>query len=123
MALIFGTATGVCAGQEAIASTQSHGVSISFIEARKGQYCALLSQAMSGEPLQAANVSMEFTQQVGRIAGRPVSFSPSEETAGLYCADVDLGKQYYQPSYYYVRVYYADSSGKRRAARFYLTMK
>ena len=123
MVLIFGTTTRVCAGQQAIASMQNHGVSISLLTATKNQYCALFSRVVTGEPMQVDDVSLEFRQQVGRIAGKPVGFSPSEETAGLYCADVDLGKQYYQPSYYYVSVHYTDSSGRRRASRFYLTVK
>ena len=123
MALAFVAAARVCAGQQAIASMQNHGVSISLLKATKSQYCALFSRVISGEPMQVDDVSLEFRQQVGRIAGKPVGFSPYEETTGLYCADIDLGKQYYQPSYYYVSVHYTESSGRRRTSRFYFTVK
>jgi hypothetical protein len=122
-ALVLGLAAKPCASQTAIASTQSHGISISLLKAEKSQYCALFGRVTSDEPMQAVDVSMEFTQQVGRIAEKPASFSASEQVAGLYCAEVDLGKHYYQPSYYHVSVHYTDSSGKRRASQFFLTVR
>jgi hypothetical protein len=126
MGLIFGILSLIvkpCTGQTPIASTQDHGVSISLLKNGKSRYCALFGRVTSNEPMQANDVFMEFTQQVGRITERPARFSSYEETAGLYCADVNLGRPYYQPAYYHVSVQYTDDAGRRRSSRFFLTIQ
>jgi hypothetical protein len=126
--VVFVAATHVCAGQTTIASKQSHGFDVSLISksgelAAKDEYCALFSTTKGGEPTYVEGVFLEFEQQVGKIRESARKFPLSLDSLGRYCGKVDLGKQYYQPAFYYVEVHYTDSSGKRRTCRFFLTLR
>jgi hypothetical protein len=129
LALAFAITAVPCLGQKVIASTQTHGSSISLLNdsghmtSGKSRYCIRLSDALHGEPMQATSVAIEFRQQVGKITERPSSFTLADESRGLYCAEIDLGKQYYEPSYYYVGIHFTDSSGNIRRSSFFLRGK
>jgi hypothetical protein len=127
-AVVFGAATQVCAGQTTIASKRNHDFYISLLSnsgkfAEKDEDCALFGRTKGGEPTQVEDVLIDFVQQVGKIRESPKEFHFSPDRLGRYCGRVDLGKQYYQPAFYYVTVHYTDSSRKRRTCRFFLTMK
>ena len=128
VAMVFGAATQVCAGQTTIASKRNHGFYISLMSksgelAEKDEYCALFSRTIGGEPTHVEGVFVEFAQQVGRIRESATKVTLSLDSWGRYCGKVDLGKQYYQPAFYYVEVHYTDSLRKRRTCRFFLTLK
>jgi hypothetical protein len=108
-----------CMGQTTSASAQSHGISISILKPEKSRYCALFKPRAAGKSIQITDTSLEFRQQVGRITESPVSFSLSEKAANLYCADIDLGRQYYHPAYFHVLVRYTDSLGKQSSPSFW----
>jgi hypothetical protein len=128
VALIFGVAAKVCAGQTAIASKRHHDFYISLtsnsgkLVAGKNEYCVLLSRANNGALVYVENVLVEFAQQAGKIRESPRQSSLSRDNLGRYCGEVDLGRQYYQPAFYYVTIHYTDSS-KKRSCRFVLTLK
>ena len=127
--LVLSVVTEVCEGQTAIASKRNHGFYISLLGksgrlvAGRAAYCALFSGTKGGEPVQVDNVFVKFAQQVGRIREIPRSFPLSQNGLGRYCGYADLGKQFFEPSYYYVEIHYTDTSGKRRTCRFFLTLK
>jgi hypothetical protein len=128
LAVVVGVAMQVSVGQAIIASKQGHNLKVSLLSKsgqldRKDEYCVLFSRTNAGEPTEVGDVSVDFAQQVGRIRESPREFPFSPEGTGRYCGEVDLGKQYYQPAFYYVIVHYADGSRKRRACRFFLTIK
>ena len=91
--------------------------------AEKGEYCVLFSRTNGGKPTQVQSVFVEVAQQVGKITERPERSSLSLDNLGRYCGEINLGKQYYRPAFYYVEVYYTDRLGKRRKCRFFLTLK
>jgi hypothetical protein len=125
--LTFGVAAQVCAGQITIASRQNHDFYISLMNksgklTQKSEYCVLFSPT-NGEPTQVQDVIIEFAQQVGKIPGRPKKYSLSPDNLGRYCGEINLGKQYYRPAFYYIGIRYADSFGNGRKCRFFLTLK
>ncbi len=127
LAVVFVAAIQVCPGQATIASKRDHGFDISLMSksgelAAKDEYCALFNTTKGGEP-HVEGVFLEFEQQVGRIRERATKVTLSLDSLGRYCGKVDLGKQYYQPAFYYVEVHYTDSLRKRRTCRFFLTLK
>jgi hypothetical protein len=128
LAVVFGVATQVCAGQTIIASKRSHNFYVSLMSksgklVEKDEYCVEFSRTKGGEPTQVGDVLVDFAQQVGRIRESPHEFPFSLDGSGRYCGKVDLGKQYYQPAFYYIVVHYTDGSRKRKTCRFFLSLK
>jgi hypothetical protein len=129
VALICSVAAKVCWGQTTIASKRNHELYISLtskagkLVAGTSEYCALFSITKGDAPTHVEDVFVEFAQQIGKIRENPRKFPLALDNLGAYCGEVDLGKQYYQPAFYYVEVHYAVSSRKRRTCRFFLTMK
>jgi hypothetical protein len=127
VAVVFVAASQVCAGQTTIASKRNHGFDISLMSksgelAEKDEYCALFNTTKGGKR-HVEGVFLEFAQQVGKIRESAQKFPLSLDSLGRYCGKVDLGKQYYQPGFYYVEVHYTDSLRKRRMCRFFLTLR
>jgi hypothetical protein len=128
VAVIFVAAIQLCPGQATIASKQNHGFYIALMSKsgkliQKDEYCVLFSRTKDGEPTHVEGVFLEFAQQVGKIRESARKIPLSMDRLGRYCGIVDLGKQYYQPAFYYVEVHYTDSSRKRRTCRFFLTLR
>jgi len=128
LAAVFGLATQVCVGQTTIASKRNHDFYVSLMSksgelAKKDDYCALFSRTKDGEPTQAEGVFVEFAEQVGKIRERATKVPLALDNSGRYCGRVNLGKQYYQPDYYYIDIHYIDGSRKRRRCSFFLTLK
>ncbi len=128
LALVFGMAAQICAGQTTIASKRNHDLYISLLSqsgklVEKDEYCVLFSKTNGGEPAQVEGVFVDFAKQVGKITGVPRKVSLSPDNLGRYCGKVDLGNHYNQPALYYVVVRYTDTLSKRRKCRFFLTVK
>jgi hypothetical protein len=128
LAVMLVAANQVCPGQTTIASKRSHGFYISLMSksgelAEKDEYCAVFGRTKGGDPAHVDRVFVELEQQVGRIRESGQMAALSLDSLGRYCGTVDLGKQYYEPAFYYVTVHYADSLKKKRVCRFFLTLK
>ena len=57
-----------------------------------------------------------------KIEEESITSEISRDSAGRYCGYVDLGKQYYDPSGYYVLVRYIDADGKKKKDRLFLSV-
>jgi hypothetical protein len=127
-AVIFGVASQVCAGQTTIAAKRYDDLYISLMSqsgklVEKGGYCALFSRTNGAGPTQVENVIIEFAQQVGKVRERASKVPLLPDGQGRYCGEVDLGKQYYNPAFYYVGIGYTDRSQKRKRCLFFLTRR
>src|SRR5260370_19334034 len=127
VAVVFVVATQVCDGQTIIASKRNHGLYISLMSksgelVEKAEYCALFSRTNGGEPTHVEGVFVEFAQQVGRIRESATKVTLSLDSWGRYCGKVDLGKQYYHPSLYYVEVHYTPRPIKTSTFPFFFTL-
>ncbi|HUE56730.1 MAG TPA: hypothetical protein VMO76_12920, partial [Candidatus Udaeobacter sp.] len=69
------------------------------------------------------NVAAEFSLLVGRIEEKPIVAHLSQKGTGEYCGDIDLGRQYYSPSSYYVFVRYIDPANNKRKKRFFVAVR
>jgi hypothetical protein len=128
VAAIFGISTQVCAGQTIIAAKRTHDFYISLMSqsgklAEKDEYCVLFSRTNGGEPTQVGSVVVEFVQQVGKVRESAIEILLVLDSRGRYCGEVDLGKQYYHPAYYYIEIHYTDSSKRKKKCRFFLTRR
>jgi hypothetical protein len=105
--------------EASIASWRGHDFSISIVNssqkfvAGKNTFCVEFTKAATAEPISVKDVEVEFAQQVGKIRERPTRALITESEVGRFCGNVDLGKQYYQPAFYYVYIRYTDASGTR----------
>lgn len=88
----------------------------------KNNFCVSFS-SLNSEAVSIGHPVIEFEQQAGKIRERAIPATISPETPGRYCGEVDLGKQHYQPAFYYVYVRYIAPSGKRKKCRFFLKIK
>jgi hypothetical protein len=117
-----------CAGQKVVAAKRSHGLYVS-LETRSGniaekdEYCVLFSKTDSGAPTQIESAALEIAQQVGKVRESARKIPLSRDSRGRYCQEVDLGKPYYHPAFYYFEIHYSDSSKKKRKCQFLLTLE
>lgn len=117
------------AGEKVIESKRAGDLYISLstnsgtLAAGKNDYCILFTRAGSAEPAQVEEAVVEFAQQVGKIRHATKTSSPLVEKPGQYCGEVDLGKQYYRPAFYYVNVKYRENNKKKRTCRFFVALK
>lgn len=106
-----------------VASGRNHGLSISIVNdpgefvPGSNAFCVEFTKAANSEPVLVKDAVVEFAQQVGRIQERPTRAQITGGDIGHFCGKVDLGKQYYQPAFYYVFIHYTDTSGIRRKCR------
>jgi hypothetical protein len=112
-----------------IASGRIHDLSISIVNdsgkfvAGSNTFCAEFTKAANAEPVLVKDVEVEFAQQVGKIRERPTRALITESEVGRFCGNVDLGKQYYQPAFYYVYIRYTDTSGTRKKCNLSFAIK
>jgi hypothetical protein len=69
------------------------------------------------------NVSIDFRLLVGRVVERPIMAQLAAMGTERYCGRIDLGRQYYSPSNYYVSVRYRDVTGKKKSTGLYLSVR
>ncbi len=86
-------------------------------------FCVVVRDQKAMTAVVVQNVSVDFRLLVGRIQETPITVRLIHDADGHYCGSVDLGRQYYRPSNYYVFVHFMDSKGKNRKARLGLTVK
>jgi hypothetical protein len=89
----------------------------------ENSFCVAFQKRGTDAPVDVQNVSVDFTLLVGRIREKSISSQLTEDQMGLYCGQVDLGKQYYVPASYYAFVRYTDGAGKRRKQRLFLSVR
>lgn len=89
----------------------------------ENSFCLEFRKPENGGPIDARNVSVEFSQLVGRIQERPIVAQITETSVGTYLGQVNLGRQYYNPAAYYAVVRYLDLTGKKRKMRFHVSVK
>ena len=76
--------------------------------------CVVIRDPRTGAAADVQNVSIDFSQRVGRIAESPIRTRLARESVGRYCGDVNLGRQYYKPMNFYVGIRYVDPANKNR---------
>lgn len=86
-------------------------------------FCVLFADPETKSALDFQNVRTDFRLLVGRIEEVPITAGLSKEDAGRYCGRVDLGRQYYSPSSYYVFVRYSTATGKRQSVRLFMAVR
>jgi hypothetical protein len=115
--------------KDSVASGRSHDLSISIVNdsekfvAGSNAFCVEFTNIVNADPVSVKGVDVEFAQQVGKIRERPTRAQIRENSIGRFCGIVDLGKQYYQPAFYYVYIHYTDTSGKRRKCNLSFAIK
>ena len=92
------------------------------LSAGENSLCVKFQTRATQEPVAVSNVSVDFTLLVGRIEEQPIRGALVQDRKGRYCGTVNLGKQYYDPSNYYVFVRYTDAAGKRRKQRLFVSI-
>lgn len=92
------------------------------LAAGQNSLCVKFQKRATQEPVAVSNVSVDFTLLVGRIEERPIRGPLIQVQNGQYCGTVNLGKQYYDPSNYYVFVRYTDATGKTRRQRLFVSI-
>ena len=86
-------------------------------------FCVLFTDPETKSALDFQSVRADFRLLVGRIEEVPITAGLSKEEAGRYCGQVDLGRQYYSPSSYYVFVSYIAATGKRKSTRLFVSVR
>lgn len=87
------------------------------------RFCVEFMKAEQGGPVEVRNVSMDFSQLVGRIQERPIMAQITQGSVGRYLGRVNLGRQYFNPAAYYAVLHYLDLAGEKRKVRFLLSVK
>jgi hypothetical protein len=90
---------------------------------KDNSFCVEFEQRAPGEPIDVQNVSVNFTQLVGRIQERPIRAQITQDQIYRHCGQVNLGTLYYNPAIFYAFVSYTDNRGKKRKARLFLSVK
>ena len=113
----------------AIASGRARDLSIELsnetgrLRAGENDLCITFRKTETGTLVDVRIVAAEFSLLVGRIEEKPIAAHLSQKRTGEYCGDLDLGRQYYSPSSYYVFVRYIDPANHKRKKRFFVAVK
>jgi len=113
----------------AIASGRARELSIELsnetgrLRAGENDLCITFRKTETGTLVDVRNVAAEFSLLVGRIEEKPIVAHLSQKRTGEYCGDLDLSRQYYSPSSYYVFVRYIDPANYKRKKRFFVAVK
>lgn len=115
--------------RDSVASAYNHGLSISVVNnserfvAGRNSFCVTFTKTANAEVAPVKDVEVDFAQQVGKIRERPIHVLVAETDIGRFCGSVDLGRQYYDPAFYYAYIHYVDSSGTRRKSLLSFSIK
>jgi hypothetical protein len=93
------------------------------LRAGENHLCITFQKTETGTLVDVGNVAAEFSLLVGKIEENPIVAHLSLKGAGEYCGEIDLGRQYYSPSSYYVFVRYIDPTGSKRKKRIFVAVK
>ena len=119
----------ICAMGKPIASKRAKDVVIVLMNQHgvftggNNRFCLEFRKAEQGGPVEVRNLSMDFSQLVGRIQERPIMAQIAQGSAGRYLGRVNLGRQYYDPAAHYAVLHYLDLAGEKRKVRFLLSVK
>jgi hypothetical protein len=86
-------------------------------------FCVVFEKRGRLQPVDALNVSVEFSLLGGRIYGKPIKGHLTEVQTGRYCGEVNLRNQYDGPASYYALVHYTLGAGKKRKQRLFLNVR
>lgn len=115
--------------RSAIASGRAGDLSIELsnenggLRAGENDLCITFRKTETGTLVDVRNVAAEFSLLVGRIEEKPIVAHLFQKGTGEYCGEIDLGRQYYSPSSYYVFVQYIDPAGYKRKKRFFVAVR
>jgi hypothetical protein len=115
--------------EKTIASKRLRTVAITFtndsgkLTAGENRFCVLFHNLETANSADVQNVTVDFRLLVGKIQEEPITAELTQDGVGRYCGRINIGRQYYAPSNYYVHVRYADATGKKRTVRFYLSVR
>jgi len=113
----------------AIASGHARDLSIELsnengrLRAGENDLCITFRKTETRTLVDVRNVAVEISLLVGKIEEKPIVAHLSQKGTGEYCGDVDLGRQYYSPSSYYVFVRYIDPASLKRKKRFFVAVR
>ena len=93
------------------------------LKAGENDLCITFRKTEAGPHVEVRNVAAEFSLLVGRIVEKPIVAHLPRKGTGEFCGDIDLGRQYYSPSSYYVFVRYIDPAGNKRRKRFFVAVR
>ena len=119
----------ICAMGKPIATKRANDVVIVLMNERgvftggNNRFCVEFMKAERGGPVEVRNLSMDFSQLVGRIQERPIMAQIGQGSVGRYLGRVNLGRQYFNPAAYYAVLHYLDFDGEKRKVRFLLSVK
>lgn len=85
--------------------------------------CITFRKTEPGTLADVRNVAAEFALLVGKIEEKAIVAHLSYKGVGEYCGEIDLGRQYYSTSSYYVFVRYIDPAGNKRKKRFFVAVR
>jgi hypothetical protein len=104
--------------QKTVATKRTRNLTITITNAKgvfnggENRFCIQFQERPRREPILISNVSVAFRELVGRIEEQPIGAVLGETHNGEYCGHVDLGRQYYDPSSYYLFVRYSHNGNK-----------
>ena len=113
----------------AIASGRAGDLSIELtnengrLRAGENDLCLTFRKTETATLADVRNVAAEFSLLVGKIEEKPIIAHLSLKGVGEYCGELDLGRQYYSPSSYYVFVRYIDPANNKRKKRFFVAVR
>ena len=93
------------------------------LRAGENGLCITFRKTETGTLADVRNVAAEFSLLVGKIEEKPIVAHLSLKGVGEYCGEIDLGRQFYSPSSYYVFVRYVDPAGNKRKKRFFVAVR
>jgi len=93
------------------------------LRAGENNLCIKFQKTETGAHVEVRNVAAEFSLLVGKIEEKPIAAHLSYKGAGEYCGKIDLGRQYYSPSSYYVFLRYIDPANNKRKKRFFVAVR
>jgi hypothetical protein len=85
--------------------------------------CIVVREPLTGNGIDARDVSVDFAQHVGRILESPITAQLTEQGIGRYCGQVNLGPEYYKPMNFHVDVRYVDATNRKQKLGFCLTAR
>lgn len=89
----------------------------------ENDFCVQFRSPEPATHVDVTDVSAAFRLLVGKIEEPPIKVQLVEDGAESYCGTINLGKQYYKPSSYYVFLHYIDVGRKKHTVRLFLSVK
>lgn len=88
----------------------------------ENHFCVLFQSISPSTAIDVREVTVDFRLLVGRIEEAPITAHLNSIGAQRFCGRIDLGRQYYRPSNYYVFVRCLEATGKKRSIRLFVSV-